>query len=679
MNRFYSFMLAVVASLCATAWAAAPTGAVDGLFSVAADKQVYFSQGNLQCSNPLDATTRTWAFAEHQYDRIGTANVTSVTLTTGVVRYSLASTIDLFGWSSNNATIQFGISTSTTSSDYDGNFVDWGTNAITNGGNAANRWRTLTNIEWYYLFEVRTNAASLHAVGSINGILGTIVLPDAFVLPAGSSFTPSATNTYTPAQWATMEAAGAVFLPHVGVREGTTMDADNVDGVGAYWCASSVTEDYQGKGLLLSYSYIGYPAYAFSEGLAVRLVSDYQTYTITVETPSHGTLTADKSQASEGETVTLTVVPDADYELQGVSVLKGTTAVSTTKDATQAGVYTFTMPAQAVVVTATLTHKPAYRPQPISVSDTEQVLFSGGNLQCVRSTDPVTWEFAARQYDMIGAGNVFSRRGPTGAITKYLSGKIDLFGWSADQTGNNYGVTTSTDAADFASNEFLDWGENTIGTDAANTWYTLSSDEWAYIFLSRTNAEQLFGFGTVNGVGGVILLPDDWTLPTGVTFYSADDKNIPLTDEADGYENEDGDSFTHNTYTIDEWVLMESHGAVFMPAAGQRIGTSLSYCGTQGLYWSATPFQSSAICFSFTQSLLRPNLSNTRSNGLAVRLVRAYDPSIITSISDAAEANSDANSSVNPEALPNQKAIRNGQLYILRGDQVFTVLGQPVK
>ncbi len=671
MKRIYLSLLAMVTALGAIA-STAPTGAVNGLFSVAADKQVYFSQGNLQCSNPLDATTRTWAFAEHQYDRIGTANVTLVKMPSGKMIKLLASTIDLFGWSSDNTAIQFGISTSTTSSDYEGNFVDWGTNAITNGGNVANLWRTLTSAEWDYLFEVRTNAANLHAVGSINGIAGTIVLPDAFVLPAGSSFTPSATNTYTTAQWATMEAAGAVFLPNTGAREGTTVDADLVDEAGVYWSATSVktTIGLQGVALEILESNIDTSPNAFPNGLAVRLVSDYQTYTITVETPSHGTLTADKSQASEGETVTLTVVPDADYELQGVSVLKGTTAVSTTKDATQAGVYTFTMPAQAVVVTATFTHKPDYRPQPISVSDTVQVLFSSGNLQCVRSTDPVTWEFAAHQYDMRGGGNVYSKINPkTGATTDYLSSKIDLFGWSADQTGNNYGVTTSTDAADFASNEFLDWGENTIGTDAANTWYTLSSDEWAYIFLSRTNAEQLFGFGTVNGVGGVILLPDDWTLPTGVTFYSADDKNIPLTDGADGYENEDGDSFTHNTYTIDEWVLMESHGAVFLPAAGQRIGTSISYCGTQGLYWSATPFPPSAICFSFTQSSLQPSLSNTRSNGLAVRLVREYDPTVITGEQAAALS----------EPLTIRKEIRNGRVFILRGDKVFTVMGQQVK
>ena len=44
-----------------------PEGALPGLFSVGEGKQVYFSKGNLQ----YRATTRTWRFAEHQYDIIG--------------------------------------------------------------------------------------------------------------------------------------------------------------------------------------------------------------------------------------------------------------------------------------------------------------------------------------------------------------------------------------------------------------------------------------------------------------------------------------------------------------------------------------------------------------------------------------------------------------------------------
>ena len=44
-----------------------PTGAINGLFSVSATQQVYFSQGNLQ----YIGNTNTWKFADHQWDVIG--------------------------------------------------------------------------------------------------------------------------------------------------------------------------------------------------------------------------------------------------------------------------------------------------------------------------------------------------------------------------------------------------------------------------------------------------------------------------------------------------------------------------------------------------------------------------------------------------------------------------------
>ena len=83
---------------------AAPDAPLAGVFSVAADKQVKFSKGNLQYTQ----STNTWAFAENQYEMLGTANVENSTL---------ADKIDLFGWSGSTATAQWGISTSDSNSD----------------------------------------------------------------------------------------------------------------------------------------------------------------------------------------------------------------------------------------------------------------------------------------------------------------------------------------------------------------------------------------------------------------------------------------------------------------------------------------------------------------------------------------------------------------------------------
>lgn len=66
-------------------------------------------------------------------------------------------------------------------------------------------------------------------------------------------------------------------------------------------------------------------------------------YGITISEMEHGTVTADKSSATAGETVTLTVTPDSGYHLKAGSLLAGDTVVAGN---------TFTMPAKAVTITA---------------------------------------------------------------------------------------------------------------------------------------------------------------------------------------------------------------------------------------------------------------------------------------------------------------------------------------
>ena len=241
-----------------------PDGVLPGLFSVSATHQVHFSQGNLQ----YQASTNTWRFAEHQYDYVGSAN------------HNISSTysgwIDLFCWGTgNNPTLA-----STTYTDYS-TFVDWGSNAIINGGNAVHQWRTLTQSEWYYLLISRTNASSKRGTGNINGVHGLIILPDSWTLPSGCpQFNPGfasnsgdwTLNSYTLAQWAQMESAGAVFLPAAGGRYGTTVY--NVGNYGNYWSSTPYNEDNAyDMSFYSSYLYAtdGYKRY---RGFSVRPVQD---------------------------------------------------------------------------------------------------------------------------------------------------------------------------------------------------------------------------------------------------------------------------------------------------------------------------------------------------------------------------------------------------------------------
>ena len=102
-----------------------------------------------------------------------------------------------------------------------------------------------------------------------------------------------------------------------------------------------------------------------SHKATVKTEDKAESYAITVEASENGTVTSDKAAAKAGETVTLTVAAGASYELDTLTVT-GTSSkvVDTTK--TTDGTYTFTMPGEAVNVTATFKE---YVPGQITVSN----------------------------------------------------------------------------------------------------------------------------------------------------------------------------------------------------------------------------------------------------------------------------------------------------------------------
>ena len=236
-----------------------------------------------------------------------------------------------------------------------------------------------------------------------------------------------------------------------------------------------------------------------------------------------------------------------------------------------------------------------------SVSATQQVRFSPGNLQYAQSTD--TWGFAAKQYEIIGEANV-----KDGA----LADKIDLFGWSGSTGSAKWGVSTSQNNYDY-SGDFVDWGKN-IGN--GSIWRTLSADEWDYLSEGRTNASSLQGVARIQVsegefVNGLILLPDNWTCPAGITFKS-------------GYANEYSiEAYgTYQTFMLKEWEQLEVAGAVFLPASGSRNGTDVSGVGGYGIYWSASYYSESiAGCLAFGADGVFV-YNNNRYYGQAVRLVQ---------------------------------------------------------
>ena len=246
-------------------------------------------------------------------------------------------------------------------------------------------------------------------------------------------------------------------------------------------------------------------------------------------------------------------------------------------------------------------------PKVFSVSAEKQVIFSPGNLQYHAEND--VWRFAENQTDYVGAENQ--------NISATYNGWIDLFGWGTGNVPTQYLPTPQFYAS------FTDWGTNPIGDDAANTWRTLTADEWMYLFCSRNNAADLFALGTVNDINGTILLPDDWTTPAGVTFTASTAKGLTWDETSLQYSNSNADNFSHNTYTAEQWSKMEQAGAVFLPASGYRASTSVLDADYNGHYWSSTNSTVYSVYFS-KDELIPQEDSVILSYGLAVRLVRDF-------------------------------------------------------
>ena len=302
-----------------------------------------------------------------------------------------------------------------------------------------------------------------------------------------------------------------------------------------------------------------------------------------------------------------------------------------------------------------------------AVSDTSYVHFSRGNLQYQPSTD--TWRFADRQYDYVGDGNANI------SDTTY-TGWIDLFCWG---TGDD-----PTFVADFDNYKtvFVDWGTNVINGEPAGTWRTLSESEWTYLFFSRTDADKLFGFTTVGdttvgGITGLVVLPDGWTTPQGVTFTPSTEHGLEYSREG-YYKAYNYDFSTRNVYTFADWLKMEAAGAVFLPAAGYRtnvaVDNSIDY---EGYYWSSSIKERHGIIdFYNVEFLLTPyhgyaalwtiTTSGSCSNGYSVRLVKDYS-NVSTDISHPSAAET---------ATPARKVLRNGQILILRNGIYYDLHGR---
>lgn len=253
------------------------------------------------------------------------------------------------------------------------------------------------------------------------------------------------------------------------------------------------------------------------------------------------------------------------------------------------------------------------------VGDWQYVRFSPGNLQAKR-TYRTTWQFAPSQYEILGA---------TGAANIETGGVwYDLFGfgtsdWNSGATGylSNYRFDNPANYIQHSltgSYANADWGVNNGSSilyqdsPSGTSWRTLTSAEWGYL-MGRADK---VAFATVEGVKGVLLLPDidanddAWSLPQGISL------NYAKT------------SYSNNTISSSDWNTLEAAGAIFLPVTGYRQATT--HFGTnEGHYWSTTydnvnsdGWDNYAYGLKFTGSSVSVTSAGMfTSEGRAVRLV----------------------------------------------------------
>ena len=314
----------------------------------------------------------------------------------------------------------------------------------------------------------------------------------------------------------------------------------------------------------------------------------------TIDSPTFGSVGASR-QCPIDDNFTLMLIPQT------------LPAGATLTAETSAGTITVPLAGQVWEAGKTVTYRlTAPAPFPFSVSATKTVRFSPGNLQAVFAEpgNTFTWRFAENQWDRVGKAAANTKIIGDGTVS--TAGPVDLFCWSTAAT--TYGIYNSRDHDYFGA--FVDWGTAPGLAEALGSgWRTLSSAEWTYLLETRDG--DRYCKATVNSVYGLVIFPDDYSHPSGVTAPDPASVNTPDAD------------YKSNSWSETDWTAMEDAGCVFLPAAGFRNGSAVTSGGSRGYYWSSAPKDTeTAYSLGFAGDELSPEIYTDRDYGYSVRLVQ---------------------------------------------------------
>ena len=248
-----------------------------------------------------------------------------------------------------------------------------------------------------------------------------------------------------------------------------------------------------------------------------------------------------------------------------------------------------------------------------SVSENDVVFFSHGNLQYIGSAATPYWQFAADPTKMIPQDN--------GQLTSGEHIDRDLFPWGTSGYNGRYPYSVGQNDSWYAeglttniSGTNYDWGyynSNNIINGYNRSWRTPTKDELAYVLNTRNTTSGIrYAKATINDMGGVILLPNNWN-ELNYTLNNTNTADV---------------AFSTNVITLDQWTkYLEANGAIFL-ASGGYIGYNALHINNNVMhYWTATslPYNEGAYyTYANNNTLLAAyDYDDYRSLSYAVRLI----------------------------------------------------------
>ena len=335
--------------------------------------------------------------------------------------------------------------------------------------------------------------------------------------------------------------------------------------------------------------------------------------------------------ANTAEEMTLNIpLPTGAYDDVFVTPIGSTTKVAAVRHI-KAGGYTAAR-ARGKQLTATLVS--------FSIDTDRQIVFAPANLVATIGADYASteWNFHAHQHDMVITSSSQKQSFSVGS-------KIDTFGFVGEGGSASgkaeWGISSAGTGSTYSGESVPDplkhdWGESVIGHYAANFWFTPSIGEWEYVIRTRSTVAIIGGVSTSDvrfakaklfndgegGVQGIIIFPDNYVHPTGLAApASINVENV-------------ASKTIGNNYNESEWAQMEDAGAIFLPSAGYRSGTTMNNVNSyiDASVGDALRYRTRSHIETRNDTAYRFLVNNTninfasetvsRATGMSVRLVR---------------------------------------------------------